>query len=83
MCDSVVLLVILLPILTSWNQEIVPDQDPLSLRESDSNNEETGAMTSEEEAMSVQALSHLLGVRTVSFLTNHQLELSIRALQAA
>ena len=33
--------------------------------------------------MSVQALSPLLGVRTVSFLTDHQLELSIRALQAA
>ena len=33
--------------------------------------------------MSVQALSPLLGVRTVSFLTDHQLELGIRALQAA
>ena len=40
-------------------------------------------MTSEEGAMSAPALSPPLGVRTVSFLTDHQLELGIRALQAA
>ena len=40
-------------------------------------------MTSEEGAMSAPVRSPSLGVRTVSFLMDHQLELGIRALQAA
>ena len=79
----VLLVIVLLPILTACKQENIPDQDPLSMRESASNNEETIVMTSEEGTMSVQAPSPLLGVRTVSFLMDHQLELGIRALQAA
>ena len=40
-------------------------------------------MTSEEGAMSAPVRSPPLGLRTVSFLMNHQLELGIRALQTA
>ena len=40
-------------------------------------------MTSEEEVISTPAWSPTLAARTVSFLTDHQLELGIRALQAA
>ena len=78
------LLIILPPILTVCNQEnIIPNEEPLSSRESSSNDEETVVMTSEEGAMSAPVRSPPLGVRTVSFLMDHQLELGIRALQAA
>ena len=73
----------LLPILTECKQEIVPGQGPLNLRESNSSNEETVTMTSEEGIVSVPPRSPTPAVRTVSFLTDHQLELSIRTLQAA
>ena len=77
------LVVVLFPILTACNQENVPDQDPLSSRENNSNNEETVVTTLEEEVISAPAQSPPLGVRTVSFLMDHQLELGIKALQAA
>ena len=80
--QCMLLVVVLLPILTACNQENIPDQDPLSSRENDSNDKETVFMTTEEGAMSAPALSPPLGVRTVSFLTDHQLELGTRALQA-
>ena len=73
----------LLPILTVCKQENIPDQGHSSSRENNSNDEETVAMTSEEEVISVPAQSPSPAARTVSFLTDHQLELSIRALQAA
>ena len=78
-----VLLVVLLPILTACKQEIVPGQGPLNLRENDSSNKGTIVMTSEEGVISAPAQSLTPAARTVSFLTDHQLELSIRALQAA
>ena len=78
-----VLLIVLLPILTACKQEIVPGQGPLNSRENDSSDEGTIAMTSEEGVISVPPQSPTPAVRTVSFLTDHQLELSIRALQAA
>ena len=81
--QCVLLVIVLLPILTTCNQENIPDQDPLSLRESISNEEETIAMTSEEVVISAPARSPTPAARTVSFLTDHQLELGIRALQAA
>ena len=74
---------VLLPILTECKQEIVPGQGPLNSRESDSSNEGTVAMTSEEGVISVPPQSPTPAARTVSFLTDHQLELSIRDLQAA
>ena len=73
----------LLPILTVCNQEIIPGQVPLNLRESDSSDKGTIAMTSEEEVISVSPQSPTPAARTVSFLMDHQLELGIRALQAA
>ena len=75
--------IILLPIFTECNQENVPDQGPLSSRESAFNNEETVTSTLEEEVISAPPQSSTPAARTVSFLTDHQLELSIRALQAA
>ena len=78
-----VLLVVLLPILTECKQEIVPGQGPLNLRESNSSDKGTVAMTLEEGVISVPPRSLTPAVRTVSFLMDHQLELSIRALQAA
>ena len=78
-----VLLVVLLPILTACKQEIIPDQGPSNSRENDSSDEGTVAMTSEEGVISVPPQSPTPAVRTVSFLTDHQLELGIRALQAA
>ena len=81
--QCVVLLVVLLPILTACKQENIPDQGPSFLRENESNDKGTIASTSEEEVISVPAQSPTPAARTVSFLTDHQLELSIRALQAA
>ena len=78
-----VLLVVLLPILTECKQEIVPGQGPLNSRENNSSNKRTVAMTSEEGVISVSPWSPTPAARTVSFLMDHQLELSIRALQAA
>ena len=77
------LVVVLLPILTICKQEIIPGQGPLSSRECVSNNEETVASTLEEEVISVPPWSPTPAARTMSFLMDHQLELSIRALQAA
>ena len=81
--QCVLLVVVLLPILTACNQENVPDQDPSLSRENNSNNKGTVITTLEEGDISAPAQSPTPGVRTVSFLTDHQLELSIRALQAA
>ena len=78
-----VLLVVLLHILTAYKQEIIPSQGSLNLRESDSSDEGTVTMTLEEGVISVLPQSLTPAVRTVSFLTDHQLELGIRALQAA
>ena len=78
-----VLLVVLLPILTECKQENVPGQGPLNLRENDFSSEGSVAMTSQEGVISVPPWSPTPAVRTVSFLMDHQLELSIRALQAA
>ena len=78
-----VLLVVLLPILTECKQEIVPGQGPLNSRENNSSDKGTVTMTLEEGVISVPPQSPTPAVRTVSFLTDHQLELSIRALQAA
>ena len=78
-----VLLIALLPILTECNQEIIPGQGPSNLRENDSSDKGTIAMTSEEGVISVPPQSPTPAVRTVSFLIDHQLELGIRALQAA
>ena len=78
-----VLLIVLLPILTECKQEIVPGQGPSNSRENDSSNEGTVTMTSEEGVISVPPWSPTPAARTVSFLTDHQLELSFRALQAA
>ena len=63
-------------------ENIIPSEEHLSSRENSSNNKETIVMTSEEEAMSAP-VRNPPGVRTVSFLTDHQLEPGIRALQAA
>ena len=76
-------LVVLLPILTVCKQEIVPGQCPLNSRENNSSDEGTIAMTSEEGVISAPPWSPTPAVRTVSFLMDHQLELGIRALQAA
>ena len=78
-----VLLVVLLHILTAYKQEIIPSQGSLNLRESDSSDEGTVTMTLEEGVISVLPQSLTPAVRTVSFLMDHQLELGIRALQAA
>ena len=78
-----VLLVALLHILTTCNQEIIPGQGPLNLRENNSTNEGTVTMIWEEEVISVPPQSLTPAARTVSFLTDHQLDLGIRALQAA
>ena len=78
-----VLLVVLLPILTECNQEIIPGPGPLDLRENNFSNEGTVTMTLEEGVISVPPWSPTPAARTVSFLMDHQLELSIRALQAA
>ena len=76
-------LVVLLPILTVCKQEIVPGQCPLNSRENNSSDEGTIAMTSEEGVISAPPWSPTPAVRTVFFLMDHQLELGIRALQAA
>ena len=78
-----VLLVVLLPILTECKQENIPGQGPSNSRESNFSDEGTVAMTSEEGVISVPPQSPTPAARTVSFLTDHQLELGIRALQAA
>ena len=78
-----VLLIMLLPILTTCNQENIPDQGPSSFRENAFSNEETVASTSEEGVISVPLQSPTPAARTVSFLMDHQLELGIRALQTA
>ena len=78
-----VLLVMLLPILTKCKQEIVPGQGPFNSRESNSSDEGTIAMTSEEGVISVPPQSLTPAARTVSFLMDHKLELGSRALQAA
>ena len=76
-------IVVLPPTLTECNQEIIPGQGPLNSRESNSSDEGTVAMTLEEGVISVPCQSLTPAARTVSFLMDHQLELSIRALQAA
>ena len=81
--QCVVLLIMLLHILTACKQEIIPGQGPLNLRESDSSDEGTIAMTSEEGVISVPPWSLTPAARTVSFLIDHQLEPMIRTLQAA
>ena len=81
--QCVLLVVILLPILTKCDQENVPDQGPSTSRENVSNIKETIALTSKEEVISAPPWSLTPAARTVSFLTDHQLELGIRALQAA
>ena len=78
-----VLLVVQLHILTACKQEIVPGQGPLNSRESNFSDKGTIVMTLEEGVISVPPWSLNLAVRTMSFLTDHQLELGIRALQAA
>ena len=78
-----VLLVMLLHILTAYKQEIIPSQGSLNSRESNSSDEGTVTMTLEEGVISVPPQSLTPAMRTVSFLTDHQLELGIRALQAA
>ena len=78
-----VLLIVLLPILTECKQEIVPGQGPLNSRENNSSNKVTVTMISEEGVISVPPQSLTPAARTVSFLMDHQLELGIRALQAA
>ena len=78
-----VLLVALLHILTACNQEITLGPGPLNSRESDSSDEGTVAMTSEEGVISVPPWSPTPAARTVSFLMDHQLEPAIRTLQAA
>ena len=78
-----VLLVALLPILIECKQEIILGPGPSNLRESDSSNKGTVAMTLEEGVISVPPQSPTPAVRTVSFLMDHQLDLGLRALQAA
>ena len=78
-----VLLVVLLPILTECKEEIIPGPGPLNLRENDFSNEGTIAVTLEEGVISVPPWSPTPVARIVSFLTDHQLDLGIRALQAA
>ena len=78
-----VLFVGLLPILTECNQEIIPGPGPLNSRESNSSDEEIIAMTLEEGVISVPHWSPTPAGRTVYFLTDHQLDLGIRALPAA
>ena len=78
-----VFLVMLLPTLTECNQEIIPGPGPSNSRENNSSDEGTIAMTLEEGVISVPRRSLTPAVRTVFFLTDHQLDLSIRALQAA
>ena len=78
-----VLLIVLLHILTAYKQEIIPGPGPSNLREYDSSDKGTVAMTSEEEVISVPPQSPTPAARTASFLTDHQLELGIRALHAA
>ena len=78
-----VLLIVLLPVLTECKQEKIPGPGLSNSRENNSSNKGTIAMTSEEGVISVPPQSLTPAVRTVSFLTDHQLELGIRALQAA
>ena len=78
-----VLFVLLLPILTACKQGVILCQGPSNLRENGSSDEGTVAMTSEEGVISAPPWSLTPAARTVSFLTDHQLELGIRALQAA
>ena len=78
-----VLLVALLPILTACNQEIIPGPGPSNSRENDFSDKGTITMTLEEGVISVPHWSLTPAARTVSFLTDHQLDLGIRALQAA
>ena len=63
--------------------ECHPHWKPLSLRESSSNVKRTNVLTEVLEVMSPPMRNPTPAVRTVSFLTDHQLELRIRALQAA
>ena len=72
-----ILLIVLLLILTECKQENVPGQGPLNSRENNSSNEGTIAMTLEEGVISVPPQSPTPAARTVSFLTDHQLELGI------
>ena len=82
--QCVLMVIILRPIFTACKQEnIVPNQDPLSSRKNASSNEETITMTLDKGVISTPVRSPTSGVRTVSFLMDHQLELGIRALQAA
>ena len=50
--QCMLLVVVLHPILTACNQENIPDQDPSSSREKESNDKGTVVMTSEEGVMS-------------------------------
>ena len=78
-----VLLIVLLPILTECKQEIIPGQGSLNSRENNSSDKGTVTMTLEEGVISIPPRSPTPAARAVSFLTDHQLELGIRALQAA
>ena len=78
-----VLLVALLPILTECNQEIIPGQGLLNLRENDFSDEGTVATIWEEGVINAPPQSPTPAARTVSFLMDHQLEPVIRTLQAA
>ena len=73
----------LLPIPIECKQETILGPGPSNLRESDSSNKGTVAMTLEEGVISVPPRSPTPAVRTVSFLMDHQLDLGLRALQAA
>ena len=73
----------LLPTLTECNQEIIPGPGPSNSRESVSSDEGTVAMIWEEGVFNAPPWSPTPAARTVSYLTDHQLDLGIRALQAA
>ena len=78
-----VLFIVLLPTLTECNREITPGQGPSNLRESNSSNKGIIATIWEEGVINAPPWSPTPAVSTVSFLTDHQLDLGIRALQAA
>ena len=78
-----VLLITLLHILTTCNQEITPGPGPSNSRENNFSNEGTVAMIWEEGVINAPPWSPTPAVRIVSFLMDHQLEPVIRTLQAA
>ena len=78
-----VLLIVLLPILTECNQDIIPGPGPSNSRENNSSDKGTIAMIWEEGVINAPPRSPTPAARTVSFLMDHQLEPVIRTLQAA